>query len=79
MRIAIAGGSRLALAACAKTADRGFQGWVEAELIFVGPDEAGRVETLSVREGDPVEKGRAVVHRRPRAAARPTSTWRRPR
>ena len=32
-----------------------FQGWVEAELIFVGPDEYGRVETLTVREGDQVE------------------------
>jgi len=34
-----------------------YQGWIEANLIFVGPDEAGRVETLSVREGDKVEKG----------------------
>ena len=34
-----------------------FQGWVEAELLFVSPDEAGRVETLSVREGDDVEVG----------------------
>lgn len=34
-----------------------YQGWVEAELIFVGPDEAGRIETLAVREGDQVEKG----------------------
>jgi HlyD family secretion protein len=34
-----------------------FQGWIEANLIFVGPDEAGRVETLSVREGDKVEVG----------------------
>ena len=33
------------------------QGWVEANLIFVGPDEAGRIEELSVREGDHVEKG----------------------
>ena len=32
-----------------------FQGWVEAELIFVGPDESGRIETLTVREGDQVE------------------------
>ena len=47
----------LALAACAKTDDPGYQGWVEADLIFVSPDEAGRVETLSVREGDTVEKG----------------------
>jgi HlyD family secretion protein len=34
-----------------------YQGWVEANLIFVGPDEAGRVETLAVREGDKVESG----------------------
>jgi HlyD family secretion protein len=33
------------------------QGWVEAELIFVSPDEQGRVETLKVREGDQVKKG----------------------
>jgi HlyD family secretion protein len=32
-----------------------FQGWVEADLIFVSPDEAGRIETLSVREGSIVE------------------------
>lgn len=47
----------LALAACEKPATPAFQGWVEAEFIFVGPDEQGRVETLSVREGDNVEKG----------------------
>jgi HlyD family secretion protein len=33
-----------------------YQGWIEANLIFVGPDEAGRVETLAVREGDKVEQ-----------------------
>jgi HlyD family secretion protein len=33
------------------------QGWVEADLIFVSPDESGRVETLSVREGDSVAQG----------------------
>jgi HlyD family secretion protein len=32
-----------------------YQGWVEANLIFVAPDEVGRVETLAVREGDRVE------------------------
>ena len=37
--------------------DPGFQGWVEADLIFVSPDESGRVETLSVREGDNLETG----------------------
>jgi HlyD family secretion protein len=34
-----------------------FQGWMEANLIFVGPDEFGRVETLAVREGDRVKVG----------------------
>lgn len=38
-------------------APRTYQGWVEAQLIFVSPDEAGRVETLSVREGDAIETG----------------------
>ncbi len=47
----------LVLAGCDKTNDRQLQGWVEAELIFVSPDEQGRVETLKVREGDRVKKG----------------------
>jgi HlyD family secretion protein len=34
-----------------------FQGWVEAQLIFVSPDEIGRIETLAVREGDAVKAG----------------------
>ena len=34
-----------------------FQGWVEAYLVFVSPDEIGRVETLAVREGDAVKTG----------------------
>ena len=45
------------LTACAKKDNPGFQGWVEADLIFVGPDEAGRLEWLKVREGDQVETG----------------------
>src|SRR5262245_6407058 len=55
--IAIVLAAGLALAACNSAGDPGFQGWVEADLIFVGPDEAGRVETLSVREGDAVRLG----------------------
>ena len=47
----------LLLAGCDTRKEPTFQGWVEAELIFVGPDETGRVETLTVREGDPVERG----------------------
>lgn len=51
-----AGMAALALAGCTKS-DHGYQGWIEADLIFVAPDEVGRVETLSVREGDTVKKG----------------------
>ena len=47
----------LALAACDNGKTQMLQGWVEAELVFVSPDEQGRVETLNVREGDRVEKG----------------------
>ena len=47
----------LALAGCGDNNDYVLQGWVEAELIFVSPDEQGRVETLKVREGDRVQKG----------------------
>src|SRR5471032_963390 len=47
----------LALAGCGKSDDHVLQGWVEAELVFVSPDEQGRVENLKVREGDRVEKG----------------------
>lgn len=42
---------------CGKDDDNTFQGWIEADLVFVGPDEAGRIETLSVQEGDTVAKG----------------------
>jgi HlyD family secretion protein len=34
-----------------------YQGWVEANFVFIGPDESGRVEKLSVREGDAVADG----------------------
>ena len=46
----------LGLAGCNNGKEPTFQGWMEAELIFVGPDEAGRIEVLSVREGDQVEQ-----------------------
>jgi HlyD family secretion protein len=42
------------LAACADHSRSGYQGWVEADLIFVTPDEAGRIVRLSVREGDAI-------------------------
>jgi len=42
------------LAGCKNSAPPSYQGWIEANLIFVGPDEAGRIETLAVREGDQI-------------------------
>jgi HlyD family secretion protein len=47
----------LLLAGCAPSTNSGYQGWVEAEQVFVSPHEPGRVETLSVREGDAVATG----------------------
>ena len=57
LRLAVALLAGLLLAGCDNQKEPTFQGWVEAELIFVGPDETGRVETLTVREGDQVERG----------------------
>jgi HlyD family secretion protein len=44
----------LLLGACSKS-DSTYQGWIEANLIFVAPDEVGRVQTLTVKEGDVVK------------------------
>ena len=49
----------LLLASCNAHNDS-YQGWIEANLIFVAPDEAGRVQTLSVHEGDVVKAGDAL-------------------
>jgi HlyD family secretion protein len=45
------------LAGCNAPRDPGYQGWVEADMIFVSPDESGRVTKLGVREGDEVRAG----------------------
>ncbi len=45
------------LAGCNAPRDPGYQGWVEADMIFVSPDESGRVTKLGVREGDEVKPG----------------------
>ena len=58
---AVAAAAGVALAAYAYLRDgaapREYEGWIEAYFIFVSPDESGRVETLSVREGDSVTVG----------------------
>jgi len=58
MRLAAAAAVLLALllTACNNN-DNTYQGWIEADLIFVAPDEVGRVTTLSAREGDAVKAG----------------------
>jgi HlyD family secretion protein len=50
----------LVLAGCGDKRDPGFQGWVEADMIFVSPDESGRVTKLTVREGDEVKVGQEL-------------------
>ncbi|QIB35537.1 HlyD family secretion protein [Ancylobacter pratisalsi] len=50
----------LALAACADKGPPRYQGYAESELIFVGPDESGRVTRLDVDEGDRVQKGQML-------------------
>src|SRR5215471_7895055 len=50
----------MTLAGCNDRRDPGFQGWVEADMIFVSPDESGRVTKLSVREGDEVKVGQQL-------------------
>lgn len=59
-RLMLALALALPLAGCGNGGERAFQGWVEAELIFVSPDEAGRVEQLAVAQGDPVTKGQLL-------------------
>lgn len=55
--LAVLGAVLLLPNSCRQSREQTYQGWVEAELIFVGPDEAGRIEQLSVQYGDRVDKG----------------------
>ncbi|MBX3513638.1 MAG: efflux RND transporter periplasmic adaptor subunit [Xanthobacteraceae bacterium] len=48
------------LASCGRNDTQSFQGWIEANLIFVGPDENGRIEKMEVREGDVLAKGALI-------------------
>jgi len=57
LRMAVAIALATGLAGCTNGRDPGFQGWVEADMIFVSPDEFGRVTKLSIREGDEVKVG----------------------
>jgi HlyD family secretion protein len=57
IRLLICATLAFGLAACGNNDDKALQGWVEADFIFVSPDEAGRVDSLHVREGDTIAKG----------------------
>lgn len=56
-RLAVLMLAAASLAGCGESKPPGYQGWVEADMIFVSPDEQGRVVKLNVREGDRVEAG----------------------
>jgi HlyD family secretion protein len=60
MRAIVAVALIAALVGCDEHGDRGYQGWVEADMIFVSPDEPGRVTKLNVREGDEIKAGTPV-------------------
>lgn len=57
LRLAVAFMLGAGLAGCNAPRDPGYQGWVEADMIFVSPDESGRVTKLNIREGDEVKVG----------------------
>jgi HlyD family secretion protein len=57
VRVATAIALSAMVAGCNQPKNPGYQGWVEADLIFVSPDESGRVTRLNVREGDQVKPG----------------------
>ena len=46
----------LTLVGC-KPSTRGYQGWVEGDFLFIGPEESGRVTELAVAEGQAVRAG----------------------
>ena len=60
MRVAAMLGLAAVLAGCNQSRNPGYQGWVEADMIFVSPDESGRVTRLDVREGDEVKVGTPI-------------------
>lgn len=48
------------VAACTPSGPPRYQGYVEGETLFIGPDEAGRVTRLAVDEGDTVSAGQSL-------------------
>ncbi len=51
----------LALAGCGPASEPTFSGYVEGDLLYIGPQEAGRVLTLPVTEGRKVAAGTVLA------------------
>ncbi|WP_454918143.1 HlyD family secretion protein [Xanthobacter sediminis] len=51
----------LALAGCDGAPKNSFSGYIEGDLLFIGPTEPGRVTALPVKEGDAVAAGDTVA------------------
>jgi HlyD family secretion protein len=50
----------LFVSGCVDQRTNEFPGYMEADLVLVGSEQGGRLQTLSVEEGDRVEKGAAI-------------------
>jgi len=50
----------LALTGCAEREDKPFTGYMEAQLLFVGAERAGRLSALAVEEGAAVKAGQPL-------------------
>lgn len=59
----------LLLASCAPKDDGSLYGYVDADLIYLAPQDSGVVKTLNVREGDKVKAGDVVFTLDPARAA----------
>lgn len=62
MRLALFCLLMLALAACSGAGDKRAQGYIEGDYLYVGPQVAGRIESLAIAKGAWVEQGALVFH-----------------
>jgi HlyD family secretion protein len=53
-------GATLLVSGCDQYSSAEFPGYMEADLVLVGSEQGGRVETLSVKEGDSVGPGAPI-------------------
>lgn len=58
--VAIALALTLTLASCNQRADKPFTGYMEARLLLVGAERAGRIAALQVKEGTTVRPGQSL-------------------